>query len=205
VKVNYKSIGVFSGRKKREYRVGDDGSVWRRSIYDDAEKMIALRDAGMLLKDIATQMKRPASTVSRTIRCHENRTWRQLSPALNTHGYRQLRFGRNEPHQQVHRLVLNAFVGECPKGMEACHNNGIRSDNRLSNLRWDTRSGNHADKRQHGTSNNGEKHSFAVLDNEAVRTIRESNDSLHALAVRYGVAKSTICRIQKRKRWSHIA
>jgi hypothetical protein len=51
----------------------------------------------------------------------------------------------------VHRLVLEAFVGPCPPGMEACHNNGIRDDNRLENLRWDTRVNNHADKHKHGT------------------------------------------------------
>ena len=42
----------------------------------------------------------------------------------------------------VHRLVLEAFVGPCPPGMEACHNNDIPSDNRLENLRWDTKSRN---------------------------------------------------------------
>ena len=46
----------------------------------------------------------------------------------------------------VHRLVLEAFVGPCPPGMEACHNNSNPADNRLSNLRWDTRQANHKDK-----------------------------------------------------------
>ena len=31
----------------------------------------------------------------------------------------------------VHRLVLEAFVGPCPEGMETRHLNGKRSDNRL--------------------------------------------------------------------------
>lgn len=51
----------------------------------------------------------------------------------------------------VHRLVLEAFVGPCPEGMEGCHNNGNPADNRLENLRWDTRSENVYDAVRHGT------------------------------------------------------
>lgn len=50
----------------------------------------------------------------------------------------------------IHRLVLEAFNGPCPEGMEACHENGIRSDNRLINLRWDTSSSNNVDIVKHG-------------------------------------------------------
>lgn len=42
----------------------------------------------------------------------------------------------------IHRLVLLAFVGPCPEGTEACHENGDGSDNRLENLRWDTHAAN---------------------------------------------------------------
>jgi hypothetical protein len=51
----------------------------------------------------------------------------------------------------VARLVLGGFVGPCPPGQEACHENGDRSDNRLTNLRWDTPSNNNLDKHRHGT------------------------------------------------------
>ncbi len=42
----------------------------------------------------------------------------------------------------VHRLVLEAFVGVCPKGHEALHLNHNPADNRLVNLRYGTRSEN---------------------------------------------------------------
>lgn len=54
-------------------------------------------------------------------------------------------------HARVHRLVLEAFVGPCPDGMEGCHNDGDHSNNRLDNLRWDTRSENMLDQVRHGT------------------------------------------------------
>ena len=57
-------------------------------------------------------------------------------------------------NQLVHRLVLKAFRGEPPSGFEACHNNGDAADNRLDNLRWDTRAGNSRDQVTHGTHRN---------------------------------------------------
>lgn len=50
----------------------------------------------------------------------------------------------------IHKLVLEAFVGPRPAGMEACHNNGDAKDNRLSNLRWDTHVSNMEDNFAHG-------------------------------------------------------
>lgn len=51
--------------------------------------------------------------------------------------------------KRVHRLVLAAFVCDCPEGMEGCHNDGNQDNNYLSNLRWDTSKNNHADKKLH--------------------------------------------------------
>ena len=46
----------------------------------------------------------------------------------------------------AHREVLRAFVGEPPKDKPWClHNNDVRTDNRLSNLRWGSREENVSD------------------------------------------------------------
>lgn len=66
-------------------------------------------------------------------------------------GYWQTRCGTGSPFL-VHRLVLSAFVGPCPDGMQGCHNNADRSDARLVNLRWDTPRENSADMIRHGNS-----------------------------------------------------
>lgn len=50
----------------------------------------------------------------------------------------------------VPTLVLTAFVGPRPAGLDGCHNDGDASNNRLSNLRWDTRSANCHDRVRHG-------------------------------------------------------
>lgn len=76
---------------------------------------------------------------------------------LTIHGYLAVRLCKKgvKYATTVHRLVLETFVGLCPDSMEACHNNGIRDDNRLGNLRWDTRKNNQRDRIKHGTDSKG--------------------------------------------------
>lgn len=54
----------------------------------------------------------------------------------------------------VHKLVLTAFVGLCPEGMECCHWDDDPQNNYLSNLRWDTKSANARDKVRNGRDHN---------------------------------------------------
>jgi hypothetical protein len=63
---------------------------------------------------------------------------RTLKPHVRRDGYASVALCENgQPRTQlVCALVLSAFTGPRPDGMVACHNNGIRNDNRLSNLRW---------------------------------------------------------------------
>lgn len=51
----------------------------------------------------------------------------------------------------VHRIMMLAFVGPRPDGMQVCHWDGVRSNNRLDNLRYDTSLANSKDKIRHGT------------------------------------------------------
>ncbi|MDR7189780.1 hypothetical protein J2Y46_002606 [Microbacterium sp. BE35] len=57
----------------------------------------------------------------------------------------------------VHRMVLEAFVGTCPEGMEGCHNDGDPTNNHLSNLRWDTHAENNRDQGRHRTHKESRK------------------------------------------------
>lgn len=80
------------------------------------------------------------------------RDGRLLKPTPDKDGYRYVTLVHGEERWRVHvgRLVLFAFVGwpDSPN-MEACHGNGRRWDNRLANLRWDTRPANRADRERH--------------------------------------------------------
>lgn len=81
-------------------------------------------------------------------------TGRVLRPYIDPkYGHHQvdLRAGGVRRLASVHQLVLEAFVGPRPSGMEACHNSGDALDNRASNLRWDTHAENMRDMARHGT------------------------------------------------------
>lgn len=57
-----------------------------------------------------------------------------------------------------YRLVLEAFVGPCPAGMEALHWDDDHNNNHLSNLRWGTRTDNMRDMSRNGGGNAGLTH-----------------------------------------------
>jgi hypothetical protein len=46
---------------------------------------------------------------------------------------------------KVDHLVLTAYVGPRPDGLDSCHWDDDGHNNRLTNLRWDTRANNHHD------------------------------------------------------------
>lgn len=78
-----------------------------------------------------------------------------LKPQLKRDGHLKVEIGSRT--RQVHALVLEAFVGPCPDGMEGCHGDGNPVDNRLANLRWDTRGNNMLDASRHGTHPTGSR------------------------------------------------
>lgn len=77
--------------------------------------------------------------------------WKLLKQQINRHGYVYVKLINSDgaKRRTVHRIILETFVGPCPEGKEACHGNGIRHDNRLANLRWDSRQENSKDKIRH--------------------------------------------------------
>lgn len=162
------------------YQIGSDGSVWS-----------CFRCAG---KGRGYQ---PSSS------------WRKLVGKIDAAGYRlmlvQSETGRVYIH--AHRLVLEAFVGPAPVGQEASHENGVRADNRLENLRWDTPKGNAADKILHGTALRGEKVVGHKLTSEQVLEIRArktAGEGQKALAEVFGVSTALINAVWKRRAWCHV-
>lgn len=108
----------------------------------------------------------------------------------------------------VHQLVLRAFVGPCPPGMQCCHIDGNSTNNAISNLRWDTPAANCADRDRHGTTARGEKNGFAKLTGEAVSAIRSryaAGETQESLGKEFGVKHAAISRIVNRKAWKHVA
>jgi len=178
--VEYRDIPGFPG-----YRVGDDGSVW------SCLQLVPLRG------------RRGTKSVIGT-------TWKRLSAAIPSGGRPRVSVCRSgvTRTRQVAHLVLEAFVGPRPQGQEACHGDGNVANNRLTNLRWDTHSGNMADKLAHGTHNRGVRHSLAKLTEEQVVLIRKrvaSGDSFTSVAVAMGVSRYAVRSIIKGKSWGWLS
>lgn len=55
-------------------------------------------------------------------------------------------------YEKIHRLVLMAFCGKCPEGMECMHLDDNPSNNKIENLKWGTRSENQKQKFKNGRS-----------------------------------------------------
>lgn len=105
---------------------------------------------------------------------------------------------------QVHRLVLLAFVGPCPEGMECRRLDGNHLNNRLTNLEWATHAVNMSDMLRHGTSVKGGKNFKAKLTEDDVREIRTARATERELAARYGVSQVAVHFIRTRKTWKHV-
>lgn len=135
---------------------------------------------------------------------------------LSDQGYRMVHlYGRGgSSRRRVHHLVLEAFVGPRPEGMECRHLNGNKTDNRLVNLAWGTRKENHLDNMRHGVGTvaqdqRGESNGRSKLTEEQVLEIRRLWDSGECrnqceLGRRFGVTNSQIHLIVKRKQWNHL-
>ena len=108
--------------------------------------------------------------------------------------------------KSVCRLVLETYVGLCPKNMEACHNDGNPTNNDLNNLRWDTHSNNMKDSVEHGTNvglRRGERANSAKLTDENVNLIKKlyqlGKYNQKELAIKFNTSQPNISLIINKK------
>lgn len=159
------------------YRVGDDGSVWSKQKNSGRAEVVD--------------------------------GWHQLAGGLDKDGYRKVILcckGRRR-YARVSVLVLETFTGFRPEGMTAAHNNGNKTDNRLTNLRWATQKDNVADKAAHGTAQIGEKHPQHLLTDEIVlemRKLRREKWKLKDIAARFRANLVTVQAAVSGRNWKHL-
>ncbi len=137
-------------------------------------------------------------------------TWRPMRLMTNASGHLLLELSYNGKRKMrlVHRLVLEAFVGLCPLGMESRHLNGNPKDNRLSNIKWDTRSENTKDRTRLNTGGDyGDRHHNAVLTAAIVLELRRrvaAGETCSQLARELGIRSNTIYLAVSGRSWSYL-
>lgn len=177
--VEYRPVIGFPG-----YRVGDDGTVWSCWV-------------------------RVRLGYARGTKCVIGTEWKRLKAKPNSRGYPRVTLCRDGKIVQrtVHRIVLEAFVGPRPQGLQCCHEDDVKTNNSLTNLRWGTPKSNQADSIRNGTFCRGERQGGSKLKKNDVLRIRirhEQGASLSAIAQEHGVTKSCVADVVKGRSWSWL-
>lgn len=116
--------------------------------------------------------------------------------------------GRAKPYgRSVHRLVLEAFVGPCPEGMEARHLNGKEWENNLGNLKWGTRQDNIDDRPALHEQAQGIRKPNAILSESLVVQMRRrcrAGEFAINIAQSIGVKTGTAVAAIVGRTWKHV-
>jgi len=105
----------------------------------------------------------------------------------------------------LHRLVANSFLLNAANKEQVNHINGIKNDNRLKNLEWNTRSENQLHSIRAGLrTTKGEKNSQCKLNEISVLSIFNDNRKYTEISKIYNISISTISDIKRGYSWSHI-
>lgn len=104
---------------------------------------------------------------------------------------------------RVAGLVCAAFHGPRPDGMQACHGDGCKTNNRKDNLRWDTPVNNQMDRIVHGTALRGEAVTTAKITAAQASAIKQGMKFREAHEL-FGISRTQHHRIAKGQSWAHL-
>ena len=126
-----------------------------------------------------------------------------LKNKMGTNGYYYVCLYKNNKQKtfMIHSLVALNFIGDRPYKNDICHINWNRLDNKVTNLKYDTRTDNFNDMYRQGKKN--PKGKLSVEDVLEIRKMRkEENVPYKELAIMFGVSESTIGYVvTKRSYW----
>ncbi len=130
----------------------------------------------------------------------------------NCRGYKRLLLSINKKTKQflVHRMVAECYIPNPENKLEVNHKNGIKTDNRIENLEWNTRSENMNHKHNILNKCIGESHFATKLSENDISYIRKNYIPRHkefggvALSKKFKVKKAVISTIINNKTWKHI-
>lgn len=142
-------------------------------------------------------------------RCNKKRITPLILSKTKINGYlfSTIRVNNKSKNIPISRLMLLSFIGNPPTAeYQAAHLNGIRTDNRLENLSWVTRTENEQHKELHGTRSRGENHHSSKLTEKDVLKIRKLSIYKEQLEIAkmFKIDQTNVSAIVLRKTWKHI-
>jgi len=133
-----------------------------------------------------------------------------LLKPLNIKGYHAVWLSKNNKRKrnQIHRLVATAFIDNPHNKPQVNHMDGVKTNNNVNNLEWNTCSENQLHSYRTGLviSQKGEQHGRAKLREQDVLDIRKLNKFFKQveLAKIFNVSKQSINLIVNNKQWVHL-
>lgn len=157
------------------------------------------------------RVRRLSQASARIKRIHPRRDYEPkiVTPVINV-GYHYVTFSfrGKVSRRSIHSTVLETFVGPRPPGLYACHRDGNKGNNHLTNLKWATSRENQYDRVIHGHGQNGESNGSSKLTEQDVRKIREIRRvqrlPYHKIAKQFNCTKGNIHLICAGRSWASV-
>lgn len=117
---------------------------------------------------------------------------RVLRPGALSSGHLSVVLGREYGSMLVHVAVAITFIGSRPKDMDVCHNDGNPKNNRVDNLRYDTRANNILDVYRIGDK----WRKLSSADIQEIQKLLGEGRTGCSIAAQFGVCNTTISNIK---------
>lgn len=137
-------------------------------------------------------MDRPVRVVARGTEATRLMRGRVLQPGKSKDGHVSVVLGRKHGSMLVHTAVALAFLGPRPEGLDVCHNDGDPTNNRLDNLRYDTRTDNILDVYRLG----GRWRKLSLDNIREIKRLMDGGAVGAEVARQFGVSQSTVSKIK---------
>jgi len=130
-----------------------------------------------------------------------------LMPVKNKLGYLDIRLNINKKQKckRSSRVIYEAWHGTIDKENQIHHINGIKTDNRVKNLKQLTRKAHQAET-NHRVKRGSEVNTSKLTKKQVmeIRKAKARGERSTVLAKKYGVTKSSINRIATGITWKHL-
>mgnify|MGYP002814111959 CR=1 FL=1 len=108
---------------------------------------------------------------------------------------------------RIHREVAHAFLGPCPEGKEVNHQDGDKTNNRVTNLEYVTQQENLAHATRNGLKAKGEQNGYSKYTEKEIRIMKSMAMTMRPSEVAdcLGLPRTTVWGVVSGKAWKHVA